>query len=197
MGNVYNIFKKTKMKGNNCMGYVGLTLQREGEKQKAVLGHNIVFECFEGPKPLTDEYMDIHHANGITTDNRLSNLQLMSRSDHNRETIATNPMGRVSTGKSLSRPVIKFLKNGGEEVFPSIGHANRSMEESDQRQFNRVLKTGDRVSYMGFDWAFAPQPDLENELWATPPKEYNGIEVSNRGRIRSKTGSFHGFERPS
>lgn len=48
---------------------------------RTVYTHHIVAEAFHGPRPAGH---DIHHVNGIRTDNHASNLQYLSRREHAR-----------------------------------------------------------------------------------------------------------------
>lgn len=47
---------------------------------KGIKEHRYIMEKYIGRKLLSDEH--IHHINGIKTDNRLENLEILSRSDH-------------------------------------------------------------------------------------------------------------------
>jgi len=55
--------------GYFCFGYNG----------KTAYVHRMVYECFIGPIP---EGYDINHENGIKTDNRVTNLSAVSRSEN-------------------------------------------------------------------------------------------------------------------
>lgn len=49
---------------------------------KAVLEHRHIMEIYIGRKLSSKEH--VHHINGIRTDNRIENLELMSASDHHK-----------------------------------------------------------------------------------------------------------------
>jgi hypothetical protein len=57
-------------------GYTKIT--RDGRQQRA---HRYTWEATYGPIPVG---MELHHKNGVRSDNRLSNLQLVSRQEHTR-----------------------------------------------------------------------------------------------------------------
>src|SRR6266853_3339920 len=59
-------------------GYVTYHLCRNGER-KDPLAHRLVWEAFNG---VISEGVEINHKNGVKTDNRLENLELLTRSEN-------------------------------------------------------------------------------------------------------------------
>jgi hypothetical protein len=59
-------------------GYITFHLCKDGER-KDPLAHRLVWEAFNGPIP---EEVEINHKNGIRSDNRLENLELLTRSEN-------------------------------------------------------------------------------------------------------------------
>lgn len=59
-------------------GYVTYHLCRDGER-KDLLAHRLVWEGFNGPIP---DGFEINHKNGVRSDNRLENLELLTRSEN-------------------------------------------------------------------------------------------------------------------
>ncbi|MFF4347542.1 HNH endonuclease signature motif containing protein [Streptomyces sp. NPDC001530] len=55
-------------------GYIHLAI-KEGKRVRRVYGHRVVWEHAHGPIP---DGMQVNHINGIKTDNRLANLELVT-----------------------------------------------------------------------------------------------------------------------
>ncbi len=76
----------------NKNGYLSLCV---GNKREYV--HRIVMEEHLGRK-LTDNEA-VHHINGDRTDNRIENLQLLSRAEHSKLHAIKNGLGKSNVGK--------------------------------------------------------------------------------------------------
>lgn len=66
----------------NPRGYVAGKIWISETKQKNIKQHRWVMEQHLGRKLSKDE--DVHHINGVKTDNRIENLQILSHSDHSK-----------------------------------------------------------------------------------------------------------------
>ena len=60
----------------NSNGYVLVSLYRERRKFRA---HRVIWEAVHGPIP---EGLEINHVNGVKTDNRIENLELVTRGEN-------------------------------------------------------------------------------------------------------------------
>lgn len=84
LGNVRSLkFGKWKvLRPQLTRGYLRIGFRRKGEKQKCYLVHRLVYSSFNGPIAAD---MTVDHINGIRTDNRLENLQLLTREENTRK----------------------------------------------------------------------------------------------------------------
>lgn len=67
------------IKPANHNGYRSVMLVDDSGKNKMFLVHTLVAECFIGPKP---QGMDVNHKNENKSDNRVENLEYLSRRDN-------------------------------------------------------------------------------------------------------------------
>ena len=101
-------------------GYNDYWLQRDG-KTKRFSAHRLVWAAFNGP---IADGLEINHKNGQRRDNRLSNLEAVTRSDN---------------------CVHKFWVLGAKTNFkPQIGEKNKSakLTEDQVREIRRLYTTG-------------------------------------------------------
>ena len=105
-GDVINVKAKKILKMvKNGSGYLNFTLyDKKLEKQLSYFQHRFVYEVFKGPIP---KFLEIDHVNGIKTDNRIKNLQLLNH--------------KQNVGKSKNKPIISIeIKTGKERRYISI-----------------------------------------------------------------------------
>lgn len=132
------ILKYSKTKG----GYPQVHLSKEGNV-KSFLIHRLVYETFNGTIP---EGYDVNHINEVKTDNRLENLNLMTRRENNNWGTHNR---RASETKSqplfqLTYPEGKFIKE-----WSSAREAGRN--GFDQSAVSACCR-GERKQYKGFIW---------------------------------------------
>lgn len=110
-GCAYRLTKERFLKGGIVSGYLDVGLCKNG-KIKHYYVHRLVWEAFNGAIP---SGMDCNHINEIKTDNRLSNLNLMSRKEninwgtHNERSISTRTIRNRQNGR---KQVLQFDLNG-------------------------------------------------------------------------------------
>ena len=105
-GDVMNVKAKKILKMvKNGSGYLNFTLyDKKLEKPLSYFQHRFVYEVFKGPIP---KFLEIDHINGIKTDNRIKNLQLLNH--------------KQNVGKSKNKPIISIeIKTGKERRYISI-----------------------------------------------------------------------------
>ena len=116
-----------ELKGHNCnsQGYRRLQLSYNSAFKHCYL-HVFVFECFNGFVDSTVYAID--HIDGDNTNNKLSNLQKLSHSDHSKKTVKSNPDAQKKGVTKLMKAVIRIeLDTQSNEIerrtFSSINEA--------------------------------------------------------------------------
>ena len=98
-GDVFNARKDRKLVGSVYNGYIKVKLWKDN-KPYLKFAHVIVFEAFHGAK---DRRMQVDHVNTIKTDNRLTNLQLLTPKQHAQKTFKENPLMFLKAGAGRVR----------------------------------------------------------------------------------------------
>ena len=127
--------------GKSTGGYLQVNLCKNG-KVKMCLIHRLVFEAFNGKIP---EGYDVNHINENKTDNRLENLNLMTRKEN---------INYGTRTERCSKPVYQYTLDG------VLVHVWPSTRECDRNGFNQsnVAKCcrGERKSHKGYIWSYVP-----------------------------------------
>ena len=113
----YGLKEKILKPGINQYGYYLISLYKNSI-QKFYLVHRLVWEAFNGQIP---EGYEVNHINEVKTDNRLSNLNLMTHKEN-----INWGTGIERCTKKRSKAVLQFtLDNILVKEFPSINQAER------------------------------------------------------------------------
>jgi hypothetical protein len=187
MGNIYSRKTELILNGYQCVdGYIKHEFVTCNGMKKCMLAHNFIFECFFAPK--NNKTHDINHKNGVKNCNLLSNLELLNKKDHARATRAQHSTMGSKSGKSRSHPIKQILPTGEQVQHESINSAVRDVDGANRRSIINALKNGKK--YLNSRWEYTHvQKNLENEIWKSLTGEFDGIEVSSKGRIRTATGT--------
>ena len=112
-GDILSLKNKKIIKMGKSSGYLNFTIyNKKLEKRINYYQHRFVYEVFRGPIP---RRFEIDHINGIKTDNRLKNLQLLTH--------------KQNAEKSNNRPIISTcIENGKERRFISIKKAAKELD---------------------------------------------------------------------
>jgi hypothetical protein len=203
LGTVFDTFKKCFTNGYaHNSGY--RVIHRKNKFYKV---HRLVACAFhvEGcPRNLTkfnqlsNDSLEVDHINGDKSDNRASNLQVLSKSEHRRKTL-----------KDIGRKPMCAKGRAVEQLDPStlqVVHVWDSLTNV-SRHYGRKLQDFQpgkgRVNYCGkcegYLWRYRLDECFPDEIFieVTLPDE-TVVEVSNNGRVKEKrTGKlWYGSQRP-
>lgn len=191
---VKNIKTKRLIKGyKDTQGYTQLHFRGYPQKESIKIPlHIFVYECFNGV--VDSSYYDIDHIDNDKKKesyNHLSNLQKLSREEHNKKTGST-------------RIKIKEKKNDDKYLIWQIKVKNNI--EISRKKYNsmeKLLKDGFNIkfvlkccnglinSHMGYKWEHY---NFEGEYWASLYDiKYDKCMVSNMGRVNYKGIISYGY----
>lgn len=137
----------------NRNGYMQIILYSEGNFEMLSV-HRLVAEVFI---PNLENKEQVNHKNGIKTDNRVENLEFVTRSEnvlHSYHTLKRKAVWRDKKGKNNPNSKIVLQIKDGKIVAEFCGTAEASRktgfhQESISRACNRKLKTTG-----GFEWGY-------------------------------------------
>ena len=114
-GEIMNVRLKKPMIGNiNNSGYLHIVIYISKNKKKTYLSHRFIYECFNG---MIEKDKFINHINFIRTDNRLKNLEVVTRSENNKKSAINRDYSFVKGNYKNKKTVkgINLLTN--EEII--------------------------------------------------------------------------------
>lgn len=142
--------EKILILGKDRNGYLRIGLWKDG-KAKRFLVHRLVWEAFNGPIP---EGYDCNHINEDKTDNRLENLNLMTRKENINWGTHNKRISEKMTNGKRSKWVIKLsLNNEILHFYPSTAQVERELGY-DQGYISNCCNGKRRTAY-GFVWKYA------------------------------------------
>lgn len=164
-----------KFVGNVCPNHGRAYVYADRTTKK--LRYRLIWECFHG---LLSSEIDIDHINRDPIDDRLCNLQALTRQEHNRKTFADNPGSRKKTAKTRSF-TFQATKDGKTicgDIFSALGYSNR----------HNLIKAYRRSGYTSWSyngWTIVQcRENIDGEVWKTGIYDGNECTVSNMGRVR-------------
>lgn len=153
-------------------GYVNVTLTNDDKKLRTLAVHILVAKAFIPPSSDTSQNT-VDHINRIRSDNRVENLRWASKSEQRRNSAWTTRSGRPVLQLSLEGEIIK--------VWDKIADVAKELDIS-SHHISSVCANR-RTSCGGFKWQYYEEY-IKGEVW----KKYSDIQISDHGRVRTKSG---------
>ena len=149
-----------------------------------------VLRKFAQQRKYTDIYsfwnkLHVDHIDSNKTNNHIDNLQPLTAAEHCKKT-DHNIKRRA---KTRSKPILG-KKDGDWVPYSGLHQAARELKDISYGSIQRCLKGN---ICFGYQFKYAPDPDLDGEIWKDVPQEFfkhsvKGWRVSNKGRVHSKSG---------
>lgn len=175
------------MDGCTTLGGYNIFNAVHSGKHHRLRRHVFIFEVFNGFKVDSSKY-HIDHVDGDSGNNRLDNLQMLTRGDHSRKTNLTSRSAGPATSEAIRR--FKLDVNGARidvQEFPSITQAAMLYKNS-AGSISRSIRTR-RLKAYGYFWEHVEEEDLPGEVWCSlRDKKYKCFGVSSLGRVRTSRG---------
>lgn len=135
-------------------GYHQTTLYDDNGKVTTGLIHRFIYEAVYGPIP---EGLDVNHINENKTDNRIENLNLMTRKENinfgTRTERASKAIAKALTNGVRSKPVGAFKDGKLVMRFPSTMEAGRNgFDQGNVASCCRGVKG--YKTYKGYEWRY-------------------------------------------
>jgi hypothetical protein len=187
-GRVKNGRGKPKWLKPRCNGYVRIKIKR-----KSFSLHTLIWVALN--KRRIPEGYTVDHANEVTFDNRWSNIKEIKT--HSEQVLESQNNGaRKSSAGKKSRPILGRKVGTSEWTqYSSISDASRQLN-LDLANISHVC-SGKFRKTCGYEFKFAEQPDQDDEIWRMSLckefkkmkiNDFQGYEVSNKGRWKNKFG---------
>lgn len=117
----------------NSSGYIFLSMsQGTGKPNQNALAHRVIWESAHGPIP---DGLTINHINGIKTDNRLSNLELMTRAENSRHAHRTGLASGASGGEQ--HPMARLTQALVDDIRSRITSGKRQCDVANELGISR------------------------------------------------------------
>ena len=160
---------------------------------EAFLVHRVVANAFFGPPPREDAW-EVHHKDGNPSNNHISNLQYVTRSENVSHSYAAG--ARRCGGPMLSKPVV--YRAVGAKEWRWCSSITLAALELGIPRIALALACERQALLKGHEFSFADphEPELPGEEWRQMLCPFFGEAVSGRmvsslGRVRTQAGRVH------
>lgn len=190
-GTVFNILADKEVEGVKIGKYMVLSLLRDDREEKVkVPKQRYVHFCHDVAFDIESD-LEVNHIDGDTMNNAASNLEALTRAEHNRKTQAANPGLQKKMAKSREKGVARVDKTTGEiEYFPSRQAAEQGLGVTGKTLQKSLDGDGDGPGNFWWSWNV---PVIKGELWYeicmdAPQVEslvnIVGLRISSAGRVQ-------------
>eukprot|EP00943_MAST-04B_sp_MAST-4B-sp1_P003731 g3731.t1 len=131
--------------------------------------------------------LQVDHIDGNKTNNHIDNLQPLTSEEHCKKT----DHNQKKISKTQSKPILGKKDDGDWVPYSGVNQAARELKDISIKSIQNCYDTGKTIK--GYQFKYAPDPDLPGEIWKDVPQEFfkhsvKGWRVSNKGRVHSKKG---------
>lgn len=135
----------------NRNGYYLIGLYKQSIRKEYSV-HRLVYEAFNGSIP---EGLQVNHINEIKTDNRLSNLNLMTPKENINFGTHNERVAKKMTNGKLSKPVLQIdLEGNVIKEWKSTMQAERESNNFYKNQNISSCCNGKLKTYKGYKWEY-------------------------------------------
>ena len=123
-GEIMNVRLRKAMRGSKqSNGYLKFSIFLEKNKNKNYLSHRFIYECFYG---LIEKNKFINHINSIRADNKLKNLEVVTRSENNKKSAINRDYNFVKNNHKNKKKVKAVnLSTNKESIYSSLYSVNK------------------------------------------------------------------------
>lgn len=127
----------------NTWGYVQLKFRDRDNwtKEHAVLAHRVIWEHVNGPIP---EGLQINHLNGDKTDNRITNLELVTPAENVRHAVSTGLMPPL---RGADHPTARLTPTQALEVYREAWQDGGPTQEAIAAQYGISRATVNTIKH--------------------------------------------------
>lgn len=174
------VFGRIRKLSDHAMGYKSVSLWKAG-KGRTHLVHRLVAEAFLGPVP---KYCEVNHKNGDKTDNRVENLEYVTRPHNIQHAMATGLMNIVGTDNPSAKLTENQVRQIKERHMPGkYGYKRLAAEFGVTWEAIRNIIKGRAWDYVEADHIDWQPPPPKKTAWrlAKDAEQARALELRRAG----------------